>query len=151
MTNCVFFWRALAARGLPLRLQKCQEWKDMKFLMLSFGACFCQRPKTRPMRSQQRRPLAQDATGQRGPTVGGAQSLAVPPQRSRSWPNRLLVERPPSSGPPGSSFGSLIKKTPMLGIRNFISFHFWHFWSRRGNPLDARDRQRKKGSPLLHM
>ena len=43
-----FLWRSLASRGLPLRLQKCQKWKDMKFLMLSLGAFFIRDPKLDP-------------------------------------------------------------------------------------------------------
>ena len=63
MTNCFFFWRALAASGVLLRLQKCQKWKDRKYLMLSLGACFFQRPETRLRGARERRPLAQKAIG----------------------------------------------------------------------------------------
>ena len=58
-----------------------------------------------------------------------------PGKKSRAGEKKVLLT---------ATFGIHLVISGELSIRNFISFHFWHFWSRRSTPLAARARQKKK-------
>ena len=95
----------------------------MKLLMLRLGAFFDQTPKTRPesptktaSRSEGDRP----ARRVRVPSQQAAAALASPT-------DRLLVQRPHLSGPPESSFGSLIIQSTNAEHQKLHIFPFLAF------------------------
>ena len=65
--------------------------------------------------------------------------------------DRLLVERPSSSGPPGSSFGSLIKKSTKAGHQKLHIFPFLAFLEPEEHSPGRQSRSEKKSSPMLDM
>ena len=105
-SDCFFFLSGSSGQGIAPTAPEMPEMERYEVSDAQPWCFFYQRPKTRPGRSRRRRPRDHKAIGPPSSFSAGlvVVALALPA-------DHLLVERPSSSRPPGSSFRSMIKNT----------------------------------------